>query len=157
MVYHHRQWLTKVEIEAIAKIKFWDQVFYATATTFIGFNLINSLTIKSTGTEVATKVFELDIPIIYIYSVIFSPLIEELICRKYLFKWLDAKTGFMLAALLSSIVFSIPHFDPISTPGYIFIGMVWCWYYRQTDNILVPIVSHACFNYLVILITSMKG
>ncbi|WP_181429818.1 CPBP family intramembrane glutamic endopeptidase [Paenibacillus illinoisensis] len=157
ILYSHKRWVSTEEIREISKLHFWDQVFYATAATFIGFNLINSLTIKLSGIESASSTFEFQLPIIYIYSIIFSPLVEELICRKFLFKKLDSAIGFFPAALLSSILFSVPHFDLQLTLGYIFIGMVWCFYYKRSNNILVPIVSHACFNYITILILSLKG
>ncbi|WP_124115308.1 CPBP family intramembrane glutamic endopeptidase [Paenibacillus xylanexedens] len=123
---------------------------------FIGFSLINSLTSKyiETATILNTPV---SIPVLYIYSVTFSPMIEEYICRGLIFKRLSKKLGFTIAALVSSVAFAIPHFNPTAFIGYVFIGFVWCWYYKKSNSLLVPIISHAAFNFISILLMSLKG
>ncbi|MET3209643.1 UNVERIFIED_CONTAM: membrane protease YdiL (CAAX protease family) [Paenibacillus sp. PvR008] len=96
-------------------------------------------------------------PIMYIYAIVFSPIIEELICRKYIFAKLNQRFGFWASAIISSTIFAIPHFSMINFFSYVFIGIVWSWYYKKTDNILVPISSHILFNYFVILFMSLRG
>ncbi|WP_420873402.1 CPBP family intramembrane glutamic endopeptidase [Paenibacillus silvae] len=124
--------------------------------SYIGFNIINSLTSKYVETA-SILVTPISIPVLYIYSVTFSPIIEEYICRGLIFKRLSNKLGFTLSALISSIVFAIPHFNPTAFISYVFIGFVWCWYYQKSNSLLVPMVSHATFNFITILIMSLKG
>ncbi|WP_445668099.1 lysostaphin resistance A-like protein [Paenibacillus sp. FSL H3-0333] len=93
----------------------------------------------------------------YIYAVLFSPAFEELICRKHLTKIINKYFNWWIAALISSLIFSSLHFNLTGFMGYAFIGMVWCYYYRKSNNILVPILSHFLFNYTAILIQSLKG
>ncbi|WP_397353187.1 lysostaphin resistance A-like protein [Paenibacillus xylanexedens] len=123
---------------------------------YIGFNLINSLTSRYIETA-SILVTPASIPVLYIYSVTFSPILEEYICRGIIFKRLSNKLGFALSALVSSIVFAIPHFNPVAFMGYVFIGFIWCWFYKKSKSLLVPIVSHATFNFITILIMSLKG
>uniref|UniRef100_UPI00403EF951 lysostaphin resistance A-like protein n=1 Tax=Paenibacillus sp. FSL L8-0435 TaxID=2954618 RepID=UPI00403EF951 len=98
-----------------------------------------------------------NIPVLYIYSVTFSPIIEEYICRGIIFKKLSSKFSFVVSALASSLVFAIPHFNLSAFIGYVFIGFIWCWYYKKCDSLLVPILSHVLFNFTTILIMSLKG
>ncbi|WP_405169602.1 CPBP family intramembrane glutamic endopeptidase [Paenibacillus sp. FSL H3-0286] len=93
----------------------------------------------------------------YIYAVLFSPIVEELICRKFLLIKINKYINWWLAAIISSLIFSLLHFNPVGLIGYVFIGIVWCYYYRKSNNILVPILSHFLFNYIAILIQSLKG
>ena len=131
-------------------------ILYSTAFAFIGFNLISSLTTRYFEMGISLQ-FPVNIPILYIYSITFSPIIEEYICRGYVFKKLSSKLGFTVSALLSSMVFAIPHFNPSAFLGYVFVGFVWCWYYKKSGTLIVPILSHALFNFVTILIISMKG
>lgn len=150
--YHH--WITEGNITELRTKKLWSQVFYTTCYSFIGFNILSSLTIKLSDTN-PTQI--LDIPIVYVYSIIFSPLLEELICRKLLFSWLDRKFGFILAATISSLLFAILHFNLAQFFGFLWIGMVMAWSYKRSENILVPILAHATYNYITILIMSIGG
>ncbi|WP_408637906.1 CPBP family intramembrane glutamic endopeptidase [Paenibacillus tianjinensis] len=93
----------------------------------------------------------------YIYAVLFSPVVEELLFRKFLLIKIEKHLNWWAAASISSIIFALLHFNSIGFIGYIFIGLVWCYYYRKSDNILVPIFSHFIFNYLAILSQSIKG
>ncbi|MFS0855301.1 CPBP family intramembrane glutamic endopeptidase [Paenibacillus taichungensis] len=137
----------------IVTLNFWRHVFYATALSFIGFNIIASLT-SSNDTITQTII---SLPIVYVYSILFSPLIEELICRKFMFGCLDKRFGFIIAALTSSLFFAIPHFSLSLALGYIWLGLVWSWHYKKSENILVTIVSHSIYNYITILLMSMGG
>ncbi|WP_449011690.1 CPBP family glutamic-type intramembrane protease [Paenibacillus taichungensis] len=57
-------------------------------------------------------------------AILISPLIEELICRKLLFSWLDRRFGFIIAVALSSLAFAIPHLNPSLMLGYLWLGIV---------------------------------
>lgn len=149
----HKKWITLENIKETLTARFWSQVFYATTLSFIGFNIISSLT---NGYDTKQDTI-MNIPIVYVYSILISPLIEELICRKFLFGWMDKKLGFVLAASLSSLMFAIPHFNLSLILGYVWLGLVWSWHYKKSGNILVTIVSHSIYNYIVILLMSMGG
>lgn len=153
IVRNHRLWITSKEIKEILTRRFWGHVFYATTLSFIGFNILGSLT-SVNGNAQETIV---NVPIIYVYSILVSPIVEELICRKYLFSWLDKKFGFVIAAFLSSTMFAIPHFNVYLVLGYIWLGLVWSWHYKKSGNILVSIVSHLIYNYIAILLMSLGG
>lgn len=146
----------KLELENFKHINNIENIFYSTCFAFIGFNIINSLTSQYFGTATVISL-PVNIPVLYIYSVTISPIIEEYICRGIIFKKLSSKFSFGLSALVSSLVFGLPHFNLSAFIGYVFIGFIWCWYYKKSDSLLVPILSHALFNFTTILIMSLKG
>lgn len=145
----------KVDLLKLDKSAF-DDIFYSFCISMIGFNILTSLS-SLFITSPQTQQSDIRTPIMYIYAVLFSPIVEELICRKFLLIKIHEYINWWTAAIISSLIFSLLHFSAAGFIGYTFIGMVWCYYYRKSDNILVPILSHFLFNYLVILIQSVKG
>ena len=93
-------------------------------------------------------------PITYIYAVFFSPIFEELICRKVIQDQLNKHIKVNYSILISGFVFAILHFNLSLFLGFMFVGVVWGHYYRKTNNIFVPIFSHFLFNYITLLIQS---
>lgn len=132
-----------------------DDIFFSFCISIIGFNILAA--ISSMFVQNPISAVDIRTPIMYIYAVLFSPIFEELICRKYLTKAIDKYSNWWIAAITSSLLFSLLHFNLVGFLGYTFIGMIWCYYYRKSNNILVPILSHFLFNYTAILIQSLKG
>ncbi|MGM1044733.1 MAG: CPBP family intramembrane glutamic endopeptidase [Bacillota bacterium] len=90
----------------------------------------------------------------YVYAVFFSPIFEELICRKVIQDKLNKHIQNNISLVISAVIFAALHFNLANFAGYFFIGIVWGYYYRKTNNIFVPIMSHFLFNYLALLIQS---
>lgn len=80
-------------------------------------------------------------------SIIFAPLLEELIFRGVLFNRLKIRVGIVPAMLISSLLFGIGHDFGGMTSAFLF-GLCMCILYLKTDNILVPISVH-CINNIV--------
>lgn len=155
IVLYARSKTFKVDLLKLDKSAF-DDIFYSFCISMIGFNILTSLS-SLLITSPQTQQPDIRTPMMYIYAVLFSPIVEELICRKFILIKIHKYINWWIAAFVSSLIFSLLHFNPVGFIGYTFIGMVWCYYYRKSDNILVPILSHFLFNYLAILIQSMKG
>jgi membrane protease YdiL (CAAX protease family) len=132
-----------------------DDIFYSFCISIIGFNVLTA--ISSTLIPNITTQSDIRTPMMYIYAVLFSPVFEELICRKILTRAINKYFNWWMAASISSLLFSLLHFNLTGFLGYAFIGLIWCYYYRKSNNILVPILSHFLFNYTAILIQSLKG
>ncbi|MWV44813.1 CPBP family intramembrane metalloprotease [Paenibacillus sp. HJL G12] len=96
-------------------------------------------------------------PIMIVYAVLFSPIFEELICRKLILNQLNKHTNNNISITISALVFSVLHFDLTGFLGYVFLGIVWGYYYKKSNSIFVPILSHFLFNYFIILTQSVKG
>ena len=80
-----------------------------------------------------------------ISSIIFAPILEELIFRGVLFNRLKIRIGFIPAMLISSFLFAIGHDFGGITSAFLF-GICMCILYLKTDNILVPMSVHFINN-----------
>lgn len=78
-------------------------------------------------------------------SIIFAPLMEELIFRGVLFNRLKIRTGIIPAMIISSIIFGFGHDIGGITSAFLF-GMCMCILYTKTDNILIPMSVHFLNN-----------
>lgn len=86
-----------------------------------------------------------------IITIIFAPLLEELVFRGILFNRLKIRTGIIPAIIISSFIFGIGHEFGGMTSAFIF-GICMCTLYLKTDNILVPISVHFLNNVLATVI-----
>ncbi len=82
-----------------------------------------------------------------ISGVVLAPLIEETIFRGLLFGRLTEKWGMIRGMIGSSLIFGLLHFDPI---GAFVFGMVACVLYVKTRTLLVPMILHSLYNFLVL-------
>lgn len=80
-----------------------------------------------------------------IASIIFAPLIEELVFRGVLFNRLKIRTGMIPAMLITSFIFALGHNFGGITSAFLF-GICMCILYMKTDNILVTISVHFTNN-----------
>ena len=86
-----------------------------------------------------------------ISSIIFAPLLEELIFRGVVFNRLKIRVGIVPAMLISSFLFGIGHDFGGITSAFLF-GMCMCILYLKTDNILVPMSVHFTNNLVATLL-----
>lgn len=97
-----------------------------------------------------------------LFSVFLAPFTEEILFRRVLFKWLEAKSSHILAIILASILFGFIHGlteldNPIVLLPYIGVGVVLQIFYIRSKTLMVPVAMHALFNFIgvtVILITT---
>lgn len=86
------------------------------------------------------------------------PVIEEIVFRAGLYRWLRARIGPIPANLAVSIVFAVLHG---LTPLSVLRGagsVLMTWLYEKTGNLWSAVASHACFNALVSLVPAyLKG
>lgn len=80
-----------------------------------------------------------------IASIIFAPLLEELVFRGVIFNRLKIRVGIVPAMLISSFIFGIGHDFGGITSAFLF-GICMCILYLKTDNILVPMSVHFINN-----------
>lgn len=80
-----------------------------------------------------------------IASIIFAPILEELVFRGVLFNRLKIRIGIIPAMIISSFLFGIGHDFGGMTSAFLF-GICMCILYLKTDNILVPMSVHLINN-----------
>lgn len=133
-----------------------NKILLAASISYIGFLIGNFISTRLYEVDVGMQP-NLNIPIIYVYSVVFSPLLEEIVCRYYIHnKVMERTNSFWLSALVSAIIFSFLHFSVTGFLGYILIGLTLSYFYRKTNNLIVPILGHSLYNVLTIMVISIN-
>lgn len=95
-------------------------------------------------------------------TVIFAPLVEELVFRGALYRHIRNYLGFIPAALISGLSFGMIHVFSSLLAGnfadlwylitYAGIGFVFCYSYEENQTLVAPIILHAMNNGLATLI-----
>lgn len=83
--------------------------------------------------------------------VIFLPIMEEFVFRKVLFKDLALFSDPLLAAFISSLLFSLAHQDGHYLT-YLLLGLVFCYIYTKTGRLRDPIIMHCLMNLTILLL-----
>lgn len=86
-----------------------------------------------------------------ISSIIFAPILEELLFRGVLFNRLKIRTGIIAAMIISSAIFAIGHEFGGMISAFLF-GMCMCIVYLKTDNILMTMSIHFINNLVAVLL-----
>jgi membrane protease YdiL (CAAX protease family) len=106
------------------------------------------------------------VPAIFFVVVIFGPAVEELVFRGAIFNGLYRLGGYLsnnlggpegspraarsisftLAALASSVLFSLLHLEPVLLTALLILAVVLCALFVRTGSLLPPFVAHATFN-----------
>lgn len=94
-----------------------------------------------------------------VLAVIVAPIVEELVFRAGIFRFLKGRFPQWIAILASSILFGMVHLNLQSLAGLITVGVCLCIAYELSGNIKVPIFFHAFFNLntLVLLMILPEG
>lgn len=95
--------------------------------------------------------------ILFLISVVVSPLTEELVFRKLLFNFICEKKlriNFWLAAIVSSIIFGMFHQTAAAVITAVILGMILCGIYEKEQKIIFDIMLHAGFNLLSFIMMS---
>ena len=97
-------------------------------------------------------------------SVILAPIFEELLFRGTCFAWLY-EIHPLLAHLLSGFLFGFVHVmnavlsgnigEIVQVFSYFFMGVGLSYLYEKTNNIYVPIITHALNNLIAVIIVMM--
>ena len=83
---------------------------------------------------------------IIITACIIAPITEELIFRGMMYPLLKKGMGVFLGCVISSFMFSLIHYNILSFSVLFVFSCCLTYIYEKSNNILVPIVSHAVFN-----------
>ena len=89
--------------------------------------------------------------ILILFTAILAPLVEEFVFRAYLFDALQKKYSFMVTAVVTSFLFTLPHMLEyyIYWPAGVIIfclGLLLAYFKKRHDSLLPCIVLHATYN-----------
>ena len=117
---------------------------------------------SSPNTERLMKVAQ-EIPLFIILISIVGPILEEFVFRKVIFGEIynlinaNKTIKFLIAAIVSSIIFSAAHADPSFFIIYFGMGFIFAALYVYTKRIWVPILVHMMQNGFVVIIQVLIG
>lgn len=109
------------------------------------------------GSENTQRLIEIidSFPIVIFVSSVIGPILEEIVFRKILFGTLYKRMNFFLAALISSLIFSLAHNELEHVLLYASMGFTFAFLYVKTKRIIVPIFAHIAMNSIVVIIQSI--
>ena len=81
-----------------------------------------------------------------VLAVVVAPVVEELVFRAGVYRFLKGRTSRVLALLISGLLFGIIHGNLQSLPGLVAVGVCLGLAYEISGNLRVPIFFHAFFN-----------
>ncbi|MFT5837263.1 MAG: membrane protease YdiL (CAAX protease family) [Candidatus Azotimanducaceae bacterium] len=93
------------------------------------------------------------------FAVILAPIVEEIIFRGCIYRFLKSQTTISLAQVISGMLFSLIHANLMSFLPLLLVGILLAYIYEKTGSLLVSIWFHAFFNgftLLMLFITSMS-
>lgn len=92
-------------------------------------------------------------PIIaFIVASIIAPFVEELIYRGFIYKTLEKNFGFLIASIISSLMFGIIHFN-ITQGIYAFVvGILLSYIYYKYNNLTYTYFMHLLMNFFSMFI-----
>jgi len=91
-------------------------------------------------------------PMALISIVLLAPLVEEFVFRYAAINILMSKFKKTWSIIISSLFFSIIHFDFPIIFGYFLIGIILAVVYMRTNRLLVSFVVHASMNLIVVIL-----
>ncbi len=92
-------------------------------------------------------------------AVVLAPVVEELIFRGCVYRFLKSQTTLLPAQIISGVVFSFMHANLLSFVPLVVVGVLLARVYEKSGNIMVSMWFHAFFNafsLLMLFITSMS-
>ncbi|WP_019244432.1 MULTISPECIES: CPBP family intramembrane glutamic endopeptidase [Bacillus] len=129
-------------------LAFFAQTIAANIERLIG------IEVGSENTQTLVNVIS-SVPSFAIITSIVGPILEELIFRKIIFGSLYKKMNFILAALISSIIFGLAHLEFEHIILYTAMGFTFAFLYVKTKRIIVPIFAHVMMNTTVVIVQLM--
>ena len=88
----------------------------------------------------------LDRSMLGVVAIVLAPLAEETFFRGIIYPAIKQAGHPKLALWITSLAFAAVHFHAPSFLPLLLLALLLTWVYEHTQNLLAPIVAHACFN-----------
>jgi membrane protease YdiL (CAAX protease family) len=89
-------------------------------------------------------------------TVVLAPIFEETFFRGLFYPALRRRMGVPLGILVSATVFGVLHVEALSLLSLIAVGALLAYVYERTDSLFAPMITHAFYNGIVILIALLS-
>jgi len=100
------------------------------------------------------------IALLAVIAVVLAPIVEELIFRGGIYRFLKSQSTVLPAQIISGALFAVIHGNLMSFLPLVVVGIILAREYERSGSILVPMCFHACFNgfsLLMLLIMSQSS
>lgn len=152
-----KEWCSKVTQDRRNKIPVWIWMLIgglgaivAQAIATLIEQKVFHVQVNSQNTQYIFSIIQA-VPLYVVTSIVYAPIMEELVFRKVIYGTLAKKYNFFIAALLSSGLFAVIHMEFTHFLVYLSMGLVFSFVYKMTDKIMVPIMAHMLMNAIVFL------
>lgn len=100
------------------------------------------------GSDNTSRIIEVSTvaPFMIVATVVFGPILEEILFRRVVFGSFLPTLGFFWAAVISSVVFAAIHMDFTHILIYTACGFTFAFIYYKTKSIIAPIITHILMN-----------
>lgn len=90
--------------------------------------------------------------VLIVTLVILAPVCEEIFFRGYFYPALRNRMGMQAAMVLNGLIFAAVHFDVAGFFPRFLLGYGLCYFYEKNRTLAAPIVGHAMYNGLVLVL-----
>jgi len=94
---------------------------------------------------------------IILIVVVLAPIFEELFFRGLFYPALRRRMGPTPAIVLNGAIFGILHLQPLFMLSLVLVGIVLAYLYEKTDSLAAPMIAHALYNLVVIIVSLLAG
>jgi uncharacterized protein len=91
-------------------------------------------------------------PLVMVSVIVLAPLAEELLFRGVLFTGLRRMVPVWAAIALSALGFALTHVEWLAIVVITPVGALFAWAYQRRGTLAVPIVAHATFNLINVIL-----
>ena len=146
--------------------KNWDHIIFGTIGVYCVLALVTGSVVclmRKLGLDpqeqAAVEIFRsgtpLQISILVPATVILAPVGEEFCFRYAIYRKFEQHLGYFHAVWMTSLIFAAAHLNLQVFPALFLLGIWLTMLYRRTGSLLAPMIAHAIFNGMSILLLRM--
>ena len=110
----------------------------------------------STYAETTEALYSAPFNVQILCLVILTPIAEELVFRGLIFKRLREQSGFLQAAVYSSLIFGIMHGNLVQMLYGFILGMMLAYVYEKYGSVKAPVAAHIVMNAISVVGTKYQ-
>ncbi|SDC19699.1 hypothetical protein SAMN02799630_00772 [Paenibacillus sp. UNCCL117] len=88
--------------------------------------------------------------------IVTGALIEEVVFRKILLSMMS-KLPFWTSSLISSSIYAAYHFNLTRFISFLVVGMIFCFLYKKSNTLAVPIITHIFINIIGLVSLTIRS